>query len=287
MGKKVVKRPKGKTYDELVKEWSDENPDSLSDYTKGSHHVALWTCSADHTWEAAVKTRYAGYGCPYCSGRYAVSGTNDLQTMNPALAAQWHPTLNGNLSPSSIKPYSNRKIWWLCRNGHEWEATPAHRSKGKGCPYCAGKKGSSGWSFAEKFPDLLREWDYDENPNPPESYAPHSNKIVRWKCSLGHFWSSSVNQRTRKDRPNRCPYCSGKRILAGFNDLASTYPDIAGEWDYEKNMLRPDEVAPQSNRKFYWICPVGHSYKTHVYNRVQGRGCSVCAGKKPDRKEKK
>ena len=285
MGKKTVKRPKRKTYEELVKEWSDENPDSLSDYTEGSHHVARWTCSAGHTWEAAVKTRYFGYGCPYCSGRNAIVGINDLQTVNPALAAEWHPTLNGDLLPSSLKIWSTRKVWWLCKKGHEWESTPANRSDGHGCPYCAGKKGNPDWNLAVIFPELLKEWDYDENPDPPETYTPHSNKIVRWKCALGHSWSSRVNQRTRRDRPNRCPYCAGKLVFAGFNDLASAYPDIACEWDHEKNMLKPDEVTPQSNKKVYWICPVGHSYKAQICNRVQGKGCSVCAGKKPERKQ--
>ena len=77
---------------ELMAEWDWEknieaDPKQL---TVGSHQKAWWKCSKGHEWLAEVKNRNIGIGCPYCSGRYAVKGENDLQTVNPDLAKEWN-----------------------------------------------------------------------------------------------------------------------------------------------------------------------------------------------------
>lgn len=70
----------------------------------------------------------------------STEGVNDLVTVNPSLAAEWHPTKNGRLRPMQIAGKSNKKAWWLGKCGHEWEAAIYSRAAGKGCPYCYGKK---------------------------------------------------------------------------------------------------------------------------------------------------
>jgi hypothetical protein len=65
-----------------------------------------------------------------------VGADNCLQTVNPELAKQWHPTKNGGLTPNDVTKGSNKKVWWYCENGHEWEASIANRTKGNGCPNC-------------------------------------------------------------------------------------------------------------------------------------------------------
>ncbi|WP_370037233.1 zinc-ribbon domain-containing protein [Nocardioides sp.] len=37
--------------------------------------------------------------------------------------------------------YSNRKAWWRCSAGHEWESTVNNRTHGQGCPECAERGG--------------------------------------------------------------------------------------------------------------------------------------------------
>ena len=59
----------------------------------------------DRTWKHA--------GCPYLTGHKIWVGFNDLATVNPPLAQQWHPTRNGTLKPSDVTAYSSRKVWWL------------------------------------------------------------------------------------------------------------------------------------------------------------------------------
>lgn len=93
-------------------------------------------CEKGHEWQAVISSRNAGYGCPYCAGQKALSGINDLSTTNPKLASEWHPTKNGSLHPSEVMSGSNKKVWWICEKGHEWQAVINSRNAGRGCPIC-------------------------------------------------------------------------------------------------------------------------------------------------------
>ena len=130
-----------KTFEELVKEWSPKNPGSLSDYTRGSNKIMLWICPAGHEYSSRIKRRYIGDGCPYCSGRIPVKGENDLQALYPQVAAEWHPTKNGEFTPDMFRPGSHYRAWWLCPVcGHEWPNRIYSRTAGEKCPVCTGKK---------------------------------------------------------------------------------------------------------------------------------------------------
>jgi hypothetical protein len=106
----------------------------------GSNKKVSWRCSLGHRWPATIGNRVAqGSGCPFCTGKRALAGFNDLATTNPELAAQAH-----GWDPSSVTYGSNVKKAWRCENGHEWQATVGDRSAGYGCPTCA----SSGYDPA-------------------------------------------------------------------------------------------------------------------------------------------
>ena len=111
--------------------------------TEGSKRPVWWKCSEGHEWQARIYYRTKGTGCPHCArmkNRHAVyPGYNDLETLLPRLAEDWDYQLNGELRPSQILPSSNRTVWWKCKQGHNWRASPNQRSGGKGCPYCDGK----------------------------------------------------------------------------------------------------------------------------------------------------
>jgi hypothetical protein len=66
-----------------------------------------------------------------------------LSTVNPGLAAQWHPEKNGDLKPEDVTPNSNKGVWWMCDKGHEWKTSVAHRSRGHRCPDCYGESKTS------------------------------------------------------------------------------------------------------------------------------------------------
>jgi hypothetical protein len=66
-----------------------------------------------------VGTRTKGRtGCPACTGQRPTPERN-LAVLHPEVAAQWHPTGNGNLLPTHVTAGSDRNVWWRCDAGHE------------------------------------------------------------------------------------------------------------------------------------------------------------------------
>ena len=129
-------------YPELAKEWDYKKNGILTPQmvTKGSAKKVWWLCKEGHNYEASIYNRVSGKGCPYCSGNKVLLGYNDLATTKPELAKEWDYKKNGNLTPQMLTKGSNKKVWWLCKKGHSYEATISNRASGKGCPYCSGSK---------------------------------------------------------------------------------------------------------------------------------------------------
>ena len=135
--------------------------------------------------------------------------------------------------------------------------------------------------LATLFPDIAAQWDAERNGSlRPDNVTPYSNKKVWWRCALGHEWQAVIASRAVER--SACPYCTGRRVLAGFNDLATLHPKIAAQWDSTLNSgLTPEMVTPGSHKRVWWKCAEGHVWKTAIYSRTgkQKCGCPVCAGK--------
>ena len=132
---------------EIAKEVFEWDPTTL---VSGSNQERFWECPKGHPpFLQKVKLKVkagAGKGCPYCAGK-KVLPEESLQARFPDIAAQWHPTKNGDLKPDQIAIKSNKKIWWQCQKfeDHIWN-TPVYvrtRSGGTGCPDCGGTNQSS------------------------------------------------------------------------------------------------------------------------------------------------
>lgn len=265
---------------ELMAEWNwekniefDFDPKLL---TVGSGKKVWWKCSKGHEWQATIDRRSQGKGCPYCSGRNAIKGKNDLQTVNPALSKEWNYDKNNGLTPTDVLPSSNKKVWWKCGKGHEWQAMIRSRNDGRGCPYCSGRHAVNGKNDLQTVnPVLATEWNYERNCGlMPMDVLPNSNKKVWWKCSKGHEWQSTVANR---NNGNGCPYCLGRYAVKGENDLQTVNPALAKEWNYEKNDdLKPEEFTANSNKDVWWKCSKGHVWHASIANRSKGNGCPVC-----------
>ena len=207
---------------ELLRQWNSERNGALTPETVsyGSKKKVWWRCEKGHEWQAEVKTRVNGCGCPVCANRKLAEGENDLATLRPELAAQWHPTRNGSLTPGDLTAGTRRKVWWRCDKGHEWQASVLSRtSLGNGCPVCAGKQIIPGENdLASQFPQLAAQWHPDKNGAlRPENVSPNSNRKVWWLCPLGHAWKATVTSRSREGAG--CPFCAGRKVWPGFNDL--------------------------------------------------------------------
>ena len=151
---------------------------------------------------------------------------------------------------------------------------------GTKCPYCRNHKILKGYNDLQTtHPEIAKQWNYNKNNGvkPDEVFAAGKYKYW-WICEKGHEWEARLYE--RKDG-NNCPYCSNKKVLKGYNDLQTTYPKIAKQWDYSKNKnIKPTEVTAGSNKKAWWKCENGHSWRTVIVSRTIGKnGCPYCSHK--------
>jgi len=276
----MKKDPVSITHPGLIEEWDfiknvDIRPESV---TYGSNKTVWWKCKKGHSWCSRICNRtMKSYGCPVCSNR-RLAVENSLKVRDLELALEWDYTKNGKLTPDKVSKASNKAVWWKCSEGHSWKATVNNRHcKKQGCPYCAGKLPHDGYSLLNDFPSVAEEWDYERNNNLPEEYTPYSNAKVNWICSEGHRWKISINHRTRKIDPSGCPYCYG-RLPTEENNLYIKYVELSKEYDCHKNKDDPRNIAPYSNKKVWWKCSNGHSWKAVVNSRTYGgTSCPYCS----------
>ena len=204
---------------------------------------------------------------------------NSLLFSNPFLAQEWNYEKNGRLRPDSFLKNSSKKVWWKCQKGHEWQASIYSRNNDKGCPYCSNQKVLKGYNDLQTVnPALASEWNYEKNGGlTPIEVIANSNKNVWWKCNKGHEWQTAVIYR---NNGTKCPYCSNKKIIQGYNDLTTCKPSLSQEWNYEKNgNLKPEQFSIHSGKKVWWKCNKGHEWETTIKHRSYGRGCPYCSGR--------
>jgi len=210
-----------------------------------------------------------------------------LTDLFPDVAAQWHPTLNGDLTPVDFKYGSSKKVWWKCNKGpdHEWEATVSNRiGRRSGCPFCDGKRVSVTNSLTTCFPEVAEQWHPTKNQGlDPTQVVAGSHHKYWWKCDVAedHEWELSPNHRTAGKKVYGCPFCDGKRVSSS-NSLGSLFPDISMEWHPTKNGdLTSFDVVAGTEKKFWWKCDKGpdHEWIAMPASRTRrGDGCPACQG---------
>ena len=282
------------THPEIAKQWHPTKNDDLtaSDVTKGSNKKVWWKCDKgnDHEWEALIALRTnKGYGCTICSG-YKVVLSTCLATKNSDLAKQWHPTLNGDLTPYDLIATSGKKVWWKCDKGedHEWEANLGNRYLNKtGCPICNGNKVVKSNCISTTHPEITSQIDLKKNKDLDISKISigYTRKIW-WKCDKGddHKWCISPSNRIQNDgHISGCRFCAGVKASV-TNSLKSLNPELAKQWHPTKNeKLMPSDVTNKSSKKVWWKCPEGieHEWKATINNRQKENSyCPFCIGRK-------
>ena len=183
----MFRRSPQKAFPEIAKEWdTGRNGFPASAIGVGSRRMFWWRGSLGHSYQIAVATRIRTKGCRICSApghgervRLAkLSRSRTLAEARPDLAADWHVSKNGDLAPGRVSYASKLQVWWQCLHGHEWQTSPSARQRGTGCPKCyerrrgeiirASRLKQAGRSFAEAYPLLVAEWDYDRNTHDPK-----------------------------------------------------------------------------------------------------------------------
>ena len=318
------------THPEIAAQWHPTKNGNLrpEDVTAGSGKTVWWFFPFDvpddwptesirgkhfdFEWTATINNRVNSAEHPYLTGYKVWCGFNDLVTTHPELAAQWHPTKNGDLTPYDVSAGNGKSVWWQqefivpddwpvesIRGKHfvfEWKARVADRAyTGVGCPYLSGRKVWRGFNdLATTHPEISAQWHPIKNGNlRPEDVTAGSGKTVWWFFPFDvpddwptesirgkHFdfeWKLSVNCRICYE--SGCPYLSNRKIYRGFNDLATTHPELTKEWHPTKNGgLTPYNVIAGYDKKIWWCIVDGnghfHEWSATVYSRAyQNANC--------------
>ena len=230
----------------------------------------LWRCKefSEHEWLATVINRTSKKsGCPFCANQKVLVGFNDLKCKFPEIAAE------ALFDASTVVFGSAQVLEWQCAQSHpSWKNSVVNRTRhGQSCPYCAGNLPIVGETdFATTQPELAKEaheWD-------PTTVKEQSHQRKKWCCTKhGHIWSAPVYSRTSGVG---CPVCAHKKILVGFNDLATTHYELSLEADFDAT-----SVIAGTHKKMPWICNINenHRWTAEVKSRaIGGNGCPICAG---------
>lgn len=258
----------------LAAAWAPTNKLPASDVSLGSGLVAAWLCKkCGGRWEHTVAAIARGLPplCPECRPRGL------LVDEHPELAKQYS---SANLVPlSEIKSMSGRRCHWRCQeHGHPWEATVNNRvARGSGCPECLER-----WerSIAD-VPELMQWWS-PRNTDRASSVGASADRQPWWLCSLGHHFRAYPARMLNRG----CPICSNHRVLAGFNDLATTHPVLALTWG-PGNERTVFEVSAGSSYRAQWACSQGHTWRCPVAQRSGGTECPECINWGTSREEQK
>ena len=241
----------------------------------GTTLTIWWRCpDCGHAWTTKTPRNT---GCRPCAGKArglamtTPEPGESISDLYPAVAAQWHPSKNGDLLPSQIKETHTKAVWWLCPDcDRAWKVSPRNRiGLGAGCRRCASQKAARkrktpkpGESLADKFPALLAEWNFDKNTEfDPTAVLPGSAHPVWWTCGkCGNEWKARIWTRTKNSFG--CKRCASaqlsvsKKIPKPGKSLADVKPELLRLWHPTLNTgITPRDMTPSSHTRVWWQCP--------------------------------
>lgn len=246
--------------------------------------LVLWKCTKEnHNYSMTIHQRMKTNNCPYCSNRRLLIGFNDLPSALPEVFAEWSP--KNKLDPSTVLVSSRQNVLWICSKKEchkEWETSIEHRRDGSGCPSCSNSKPRKVRinDSLEDSSKLKSYWDYSSNKIAPRFIGKGSHMLIHLSCPLGHKWKQPARIAFRSNEDELCPYCRGSELLIGFNDLATTFSDLADEWHPTFNgTKKPSDFLPNSYERVWWICKNGHTInRTIAYRARYYEKCYSCLG---------
>jgi hypothetical protein len=220
----------------------------LGEKALGVMSKTQWRCSQGHEWEAKYNHIKNGRGCPYCAGR-AQKTPEDFRQLAKIKGFTW-------LGPEV--PNTTTKTRWRCDEEHEFLTTYTvlRASKGKGCPYCAGKahkKPDDYYKLADR-----RDYEWLGPVMPPTVFGK-----TLWCCNQGHEWKANYHH---LDYGHGCPHCAGLHPK-GPTDYHALAELKSFQW------LGPE--VNNTKTKTFWRCPKGHSWGA-AYNNITKTGCPHC-----------
>lgn len=189
------------------------------------------------------------------------------------------------IDPWCIKPKHNGKIWIKCQNKDyhgSYETYCKSLDYNYECIYCTNKKIHPKDSFAQwginNIDEMFLEnyWDSNKNALDPWKLASQSMKVVWIRCQKKDYHGSYRVSCNNYYRGRNCPYCSSRKIHI-LDSVGTLYPVSNEKWS-KKNIKKPFEYGPSSNKKVYLCCEKHGEYKQHLGYAVKaGFACPQCS----------
>lgn len=173
------------------------------------------------------------------------------------------------VQPQNLSNGSRKKVFWICENNHEWEASI--RDKGQ-CPYCTGKKVGYGNDLLSQHPHVEKLWNFTKNKINPNEVLSGSHTKYWFTCSKGHNYKTEARS---IQRGHQCPICTGHKTIKDTS-IIKTHPHLVKEFS-KSNKIKLENVSSGSNLKLLWECKKGHQWEATAYHRaIENTDCPYC-----------
>lgn len=265
---------------------------SFDEMRASSRDMCLWKCSVcNNEWKTQFKSR-AGQGngkergCRECAkkaqGKRITNRAikrNGVIAKNKKLLEEWDWNKN-KLDPYKTPLTKEDKAFWICKKcDYHFEQSIVKRYKNKqGCPKCAGRVVEIDNSMSTLVPEIYDYIDTDYNDKLPTQYRPNSHIDIHLKCPYcGYKW---ITKPYVFAKGHRCRACAGLVVTKEHN-LASEHPQIAKLFLEKLNGIEAYNVAPHSNKKYYFSCGTCGQIVEKTVDKAVTRGvlCKNCANR--------
>ncbi|MCH9704180.1 MAG: zinc-ribbon domain-containing protein, partial [Chlamydiae bacterium] len=250
---------------EAASQWDESKNGELKDQTCASAKVVWWLCQEGHEWQTSIANRCrrkTPSTCLVCRPR----GKRITRYIrNQSAASQWDESKNGELKDQTCG--SEKVVWWVCKEGHEWQASIASRCRRKApsrCPVCH-PRGKRITRYIRNHA-AASQWDESKNGELKDQTC-GSSKVVWWLCKKGHEWQASILSRCRSEKLSVCPKCKPRRYV---KDHAA-----ASQWDESKNGELKDQAC-SSPKEVWWRCNQGHEWQASILSRCLREKPTAC-----------
>lgn len=247
---------------DLRAEYSPNNTIDFDTLALTSGKPTLWICNKGHEYESTTARRVGqGSGCPYCAGKRAIPGVNDVGTTDPWINEHWSEK---NPPVTDFKRGSKKVVTFVCPDGHERDLSVVAVAKNGRyrCPTCS--------SFKYRRPEYEIYY-HPDNELPFDQVAAETMKELLWRCPKGHEWKQIGQHMFKKTLAEPCAEC---RTLAG-----GQYQHLLNEWAFDLNEITPQEVTHNSKQSIWWRCKDNpeHTWQAQPSNRaIRNSGCPRC-----------
>lgn len=277
--------------DDIDDVWSPKNKLNYTEYLFNDDRESLFICPKCHgTYlyhiNRYVNARQSGIEtCPYCQNKIALAGFNSVETVVTNIDDVWDKGNKKNYNELTID--SSYKARWNCQNcGGVFKRTVKdyiynYKNNRENCPYCAGTRVLAGYNSIDTILDNISDVWSNNNDRSYTEFSTVSYEIVEWHCPVckGSFEKIICDYvKQIKAGENPCPYCAGKKALAGFNSLDTVIDNIDDVWE-KINKKSYTELLPTSSYVANWKCSTCHGvYKKRVSDYVKSikNGKSIC-----------